>query len=531
MNDRSVFSEPAPLFTSDVLKQRLDLVKHLLQFGRQTVAIIGPARIGKTRILDEIATTLDPGKHLVVSINGSASLSASQLTHRIAEALDIGAMDPEVDQTVPLRLRLEMLEEEQKSCVLIVDDAHELGADARKVLLDLAHTDNEQPELHLLLAAPEDSALVELLQSEAPLSALVHFVEVPTLTHAQGEAFLAHISAATDGSGALGTKIREKILREAEGIPGVLVTLVRQELHGTVETAKTSPLQINSPIVLIGGGIALALILAIGAYVLRFAIQGEKTEPSLTEIELPAPEVIQPVGEAQEPIYLELEDTIAEELLSSPPPTPAKLEPPLPSSAAAPLAEQTLETLEIAAPESAPAGTDNETPPMSPDELEAESVADARPEDGTAIANPSAAESPDLPPEPESLGLSPVTTSTEPAAQTTEPPATGSQIGESQDAPGYSQAYLRTLPDERYVIQLTGLSEQGAAQRFLASQAREIRTRATILTTEFDGKPWYIVVLGDYPDGATARAAIGELSEPLTSLKPWARPLGSLPLK
>lgn len=82
-------------------------------------------------------------------------------------------------------------------------------------------------------------------------------------------------------------------------------------------------------------------------------------------------------------------------------------------------------------------------------------------------------------------------------------------------------AWLRSLPKDHYVLQLLGAQEEATVKRFL-SQYPSLRKVAYYKTWR-QGKPWYVVVQGDYPSHDAAKAAIAQLPAGVQKQTPWVR--------
>ena len=90
----------------------------------------------------------------------------------------------------------------------------------------------------------------------------------------------------------------------------------------------------------------------------------------------------------------------------------------------------------------------------------------------------------------------------------------------------FSADWLRKQPASAHTLQLFGVRERSAAERYRVQHG--ITTQSAILTGTLDGKPWYVVVYGYYPNRTAAVTAATRLSASLRDTKPWARSIGSL---
>lgn len=76
-----------------------------------------------------------------------------------------------------------------------------------------------------------------------------------------------------------------------------------------------------------------------------------------------------------------------------------------------------------------------------------------------------------------------------------------------------------------YTVQLIALPSAERLEAFVRD-----RGVADLIATEVsrDGKPHFVLLLGVYPDRASASEAAADLPEALSDLRPWVRPMQSL---
>jgi septal ring-binding cell division protein DamX/type II secretory pathway predicted ATPase ExeA len=86
--------------------------------------------------------------------------------------------------------------------------------------------------------------------------------------------------------------------------------------------------------------------------------------------------------------------------------------------------------------------------------------------------------------------------------------------------------WLATASDARYTLQLLGVRNRASIARLVEQQADP--SQFGILPTQLDGRPWYVLVYGLYPDSATARSDIPNLPENFSDQSPWARNVADL---
>lgn len=148
--------------------------------------------------------------------------------------------------------------------------------------------------------------------------------------------------------------------------------------------------------------------------------------------------------------------------------------------------------------------------------------------------------------EPAPIELPPMPVIAEPAsaatpAQQQPPPASTIQTPPSQPAPAsrstaakptvernqpLGNAWLRSRQPNRYTIQLIAATDAAPLRNYLREHG--LTHRAALLSVNRNERPWHVVVLGDYPDRSSARAALERLPQVLRSDGAWVRDFGEL---
>ena len=90
----------------------------------------------------------------------------------------------------------------------------------------------------------------------------------------------------------------------------------------------------------------------------------------------------------------------------------------------------------------------------------------------------------------------------------------------------YTLAHLlRDLPNG-YVLQLFGVRDHDAASNYIAKH--ELQAESAIVASMHEGQPWYVVIHGRFQNRDEAAKAAQSLSQRLSNVKPWPRPVSSL---
>lgn len=110
--------------------------------------------------------------------------------------------------------------------------------------------------------------------------------------------------------------------------------------------------------------------------------------------------------------------------------------------------------------------------------------------------------------------------SAKPSATTTTvytPPASG-----KSGVVSGSGGSLKTAPGSHYTLQLSSASRSDTLNAFAKQQNLP---HFMVYETKRDGKPWYVLVSGNYASSAEAKRAIATLPAEVQAKKPWVRPV------
>lgn len=81
---------------------------------------------------------------------------------------------------------------------------------------------------------------------------------------------------------------------------------------------------------------------------------------------------------------------------------------------------------------------------------------------------------------------------------------------------------LKTAPGSHYTLQLSSASRSDTLNAFAKQQKLP---HFMVYETKRDGKPWYVLVSGNYASSAEAKRAIATLPAEVQAKKPWVRPV------
>ena len=507
----------APYLTTPAIRQRLDLLSHLLEFGHQMVVIQGDAGSGRSRLLTAVAAQARANWRVIPG-NGATIDSAPTLLAALSEALELGEHDAGVED---LRARLAEIELGGQLCILTLDNAEGLDEGGRAMLFSLAYSEHQRGDLRVVITGDADSNFSERLQAAAPAGAVIHVVDVPPLDAEELKTLaLSVLPASADDTPLDDGLDLDQLAVAAAGNPGRMLASLR---NGGMQPIHPGQRASNAARAMGGAlrgfklrkyGAVLAaaafVLVAVAIGVLLASRHGTNTTPGSVEISLPPPDAMPPAAVAAQAAVpapsAQAPATTTEPVL---PPTPAALPPtpePVPAPEPAALAEASPAPAAIEAPPALPA-SDPEPPAAATHETTPSPAPAAVPPTPTAIAHPRPA-----------VSKAPTTTRS-PAKRSPKPNT--KQTSPTHDESLYSPQWLKRQKPQHYVLQLFGSRERAATTRFIRDHGLD--QRATVLEVKRDHAPWFVVVTGLYTTRAAANAAIHTLPAPLVKQKPWPR--------
>ncbi len=541
-----------PYLTTPAIRQRLDLLSHLLEFGHQMVVVQGEAGSGRSRLLGAIAEQARPNWRVIAG-QGANMRTAPALLAALTEALELGELDAGVED---LRARLAEIELGGQLCILALDDAEQLDDAARSMLFSLAYSSHQRGDLRVVMTSDADSDFGERLQAAAPEGAVIHMVDLPPLEPDELKTLALSALPAVGGDLQLDADLQldegldlEQLAQDAAGNPGRMLASLKNGGHKPIHPGQRAAAAARA----MGGALrgfevrkytavlaaAAFVLVAVAIGMLLFSRHSENTQPGTVEITLPAPS-------AEAPPPLDSAPLTASEPASS---AAAAPEPAAVAPADAPsLAEPAAESVE-------PAPMAAEQAPAAPTAAPTAAVAETIPVEAASNEPPPAAVSTPVPaPAPVAVPTPKASTKTEtktpaktaakadgdkhpktaPAkssAQTaagakpaTKPAAAASTADEPKSF--YSSSWVKRQKPQSFVVQLFGSRERAATARFI--REHRIGEKATVVEVKLKGAPWYVVVTGLYTSRSAATSAIRALPAPLLKGKPWPRAVATL---
>jgi len=176
-------------FTTPALTQRLELIRHLIDHSDRLLLVIGERQSGKTTLADQVLART-PDTWLVTRLNANPMLDSRSLLRDLA--VSVGASAAGADRealTEAIGAILRQREKHGLITVLFVDDAHELPADALKLLF--ARGRSKPGALRVvLLCEPHINTILEAPELQSLRETIVHILYMPSFSLEQTRAYL-----------------------------------------------------------------------------------------------------------------------------------------------------------------------------------------------------------------------------------------------------------------------------------------------------------------------------------------------------
>ncbi|MEM7465802.1 MAG: AAA family ATPase [Pseudomonadota bacterium] len=555
------------MFRTEALRQRIELINHLIEFGRQLILIQGGPGLGKTTLLNALVEAADPN-WIFVSVIAGPTLKRASLIEKIADSLDFEPTERFEEHEVldEIQRRLQILTKSNQIVVLTIDDAEQLPVESYGLLFELAHRDDDAIEMRVVLSANNaDATMLDQLHANNDQQAVIHTVDMPHMDHEQTASLLSWWQEQEFRGDDAGRKTIfsastvDEIHAQSKGVPGDILILARQFwLTGQNSTLRPDPVKKYI-------ALGIVAIIAIGLFSFFGKDFGEpEVEEQLielpTEEQVPAPKTI-PDASVMETAPEPSEQVTDKAIESGNNTSPQNHEPTpdnnlgatissnenvehlplvvgdnLDAMLAATLAEEiTTNATTVESHSEALSSPQDEPKDQEPEKIESETPAtmvkqaqmESKPE--TAKVQPkvvvkirSQPEAPEPSPtlEPPVAESPPRPSSPAPAATLPKPSSPAKSSGE------YSLARLLRESPNGYVLQLFGVRNHDAASKYVAKH--KLDGSSTIVASMHNGEPWYVLIYGQFETREAATDVAKTLTNKLTNIKPWPRPVSSL---
>jgi DamX protein len=538
--------EAFPFFSSPELSQRLDLLRHLTENSDLIPLVKGPEGSGKSSLIQQLIR-LASDNWVIANIEANPMMQPDQLLAALAETFPGAGQGHPIDRLIK---RFGHLRQEGLLPVVIIDDAQLLPEATIITLLRMYERRQDENVLVriLLFAQPEIDNLLKTPQIQAMNMLSLQALDMPRLTEQQSREFVKQLLLAEDSTGRLGLSSSriDKIFRESDGLPGRIAGQVLEAIGaGAAKPQSTGKVGLGSPLV-VAGLISIVVILALmllfqdsinaifgGAEDSERAVSALPADGGkVVPLQLPTLEPAQPVPSGDR---VTSDADVTADMQQPATTQPPALETPEQAATQAPGAPVSVELPVVS----------NEGPDADAPAPEQETTAEVAPEPTPAISSaPAPAPAAEITPAPvaekglaqektdkiDASGPAPVAGEQVVAAQP-EPerkspePAVETAKTVSVVKPG-SEAWLLQQNPNAYTLQLIGVQDEAGVSRFL--ERYKLPGQTAYFRTSRQGKPWFPVLYGVFPNRDAAVAAKDRLPESLKRSGVWPRSLESV---
>lgn len=467
-------------------KPVLGQLHHLARYSQLLLLVTGPLGSGKTLLRQALVASTNKDAVLSVVISARTAADETSLLRQVAQGLSINQASLEAILTKVAQLAIT-----GQDVYLMVDDAEQLQDSALEVLLLLASGTNEG-RLHVFLFG--EPSLLPRLEVFSEGEERFHAIELQPYSEEETRDYLAQrLEGAGQGIELISNDLLVDIHEQSEGWPGAINQVARDALieamlanRGAARKATGGSFNLPKKHLVI---LAVVAIGVIAAWFMQGKSKPEAPQNASTELSMngAAPAQAQPPGSGP-----------AVEFNGSSQPLPL------------PLVGESQPVIREPLAQAAGQGSDDEG--GLPSAVVPPTVSSTAPP-VTPLANNGVTPMHPVPPAP----AEPVTT---PAPVPTPAPAAKPASGG-----GAGSQWYRSQSGGNFALQILGTGSEANAQAFIRQQGGgDFRYFKKTL----QGKPFYVVTYGSFPNRAAALAAVKKLPSKVQAGKPWPRTFASI---
>ncbi|VAW94266.1 hypothetical protein MNBD_GAMMA20-1338 [hydrothermal vent metagenome] len=503
--------------------QHLDILHHLTQYNDALLLVTGPEGSGKSTLLQQyIARASETWE--VVRVEACGGIDERNLIQQIYHQLELnfrGATHPELLEQ--LEHHLDGLLHSARQGVLLIDDAHLLTTTALQRVLQLAalRSFTNKPLLRIILFG--ESSLEEKLDDPllAQFSGIPHrLIDLPPFDEEHSTHYLLHrLSAARFVAGAPFTESAlHTLYKQSEGWPGNLNNLAHQLLLDSLPSSEQpsrlpgiSDRNLYKPKRLIGISLVIIILLTFIVWDIVDGLFDTSGDAETATTDMPA-------DKSTAPLTLPATSERSQRALAIPAQKSdgAPITPPRPASINEAIAAITEDTARGQAPNPPPHPHRPHPIGAKPQPLEKLSSEKAASPAAETLP-PAKAETTQTPP----AKTAPV--ASKPAADT---PVAKQWQPLPDWLPAHGNEWLLSRDPQHFALQLIAGEHLDTLRKFIIQH--KLKQHLAFYQTQRNGKPWYSLVYGDYPDKQRAINARNQLPRALREQKPWIRRFDSI---
>jgi len=481
--------EPSEVFFPGAGRQLLlDQLLHLSQFSSAVLVVSGASGSGRTSFAKKYAVEVKAWATSVAYVDVAQLHQPEELFFHLAKAYGLqiegnvnsGELLVELRQTV-----------QQVPLVFVCDGAESLDDGVLSALLSLLQGLPDQSPLRVLLTG--DEALVSRLDAFEMLDVLVQDWQLDDLSKTDVAQYLSFLLTSVGGREELFSADElERLWQLSDGLPGRLSLPARELLvDKAAQAAELISQSDRSVSVWSLGAAACCAAFLVVAFLYRDDM-GQQSEPEKSHVTLEPAVAVRPAVSPASPVLVKATDRPPSEL-----PQYAQ-NAQLGGSVALPVIAPTFIAKQVVIKQVITEGS-----------LEEPASSEVFLEHASRLA-------------PASAGV-PVQISKSEVAAVVRPVLPTPEAGDMLVDLDVTEKHLMSLDKKHFVLQVLGAGSRESVEQFVEAQVNS--SELYIFVTQRNGKPWYTVVLGDYPSRTEARVAIKGLPEGQRLAGAWPRSL------
>ncbi|MBU3068353.1 AAA family ATPase [Aestuariicella sp. G3-2] len=451
-------------------EQVLEQVVHLSRFSASVVVVAGEQGSGRTTLKNQLAVELSE-RFKQADISANSLTVPEQVFSEIAFALDCEVSEEASAGELISAIRHQLVQPQDEPLLVLLDDAHLLSDAVLSALVSLLQSSRQDDDLPFQVVMFGDLDLIGRLDSFAMVDILLHDVVLPPLSEEEMAEYLAlklEVAGWNDDLPFDDSEL-EYLYVQSSGMPGMAHQPARDLLIDKMQAQFAAAGQDRGLGLPVGH--IFSLVVLFGVLLMAFFYKDSWFGGN------------DPNGAGEEG-----------QLVSS---------------------DQVVERTVV--PVKVPLTTDSSGDSSAVDDQSAPGVAVSQVGDaGGEISSPAI-----LGPETQSGTVDSVE----------KPVAAIDQASQAEASSTLSadERYLMSLASSHYVLQVMASSSEPAVEAYMEQQKN--RSALRLFTSSRSGKPWYVVVAGNYPTVEAARQGVASLPEEQKKAGPWPRSVGDVHAK
>lgn len=519
-------------YISERWQQQLELLLHLSTMSNTILVLTGVLGVGKTLLLREFIAALKRESG-VCEVRADSNITPTVLLQIMASNFGIHYQDlSDQELKVAIETVLHSMSQQGKRYLLAVDNAHKLPEATQELILQFAteHTEPVTPLSILLVGGPQLGATLSNITTEHMGEELTHTQRVEAMTRQETAQYIEHRLAAVGvpSSSLLTEKDIDEIYRQSGGVPikvnffakNTLLKYLPSNVSGLSSKAAWMRMARRHWPVVLGSCVLLALLTAlIVTPKTNQLLEGAQHSTAATKGTLLPTAELSTHGDAltdDDDDSLDDNNELAQDETSSSTEAPQQLAMDSEQQQAASMGVTNDDVAVPTRPQTSPQQPSPQLPPQS-----------VTPE----AATPGAAAVP--PPAPAAPTMEDITSAPMPAKKpmaVKQPAVRPTTVAHATVIPVTSHHHATASAVDatatQYTLQLLAAASSSQASHFIATH--RLGSQARVYHINSQGKTWFVVVYGGYPNQMAAKMAVKNLPRELQQSTPWVRSLKSL---